>query len=155
MIFTNLFITDTASSIAEDADYFAAGADLSIALVENDFTPDPSLEIADVALLSSNGITPKALGAGAAHKIWDDVWGVWGFAINEPAGGLLFQLTSIPDPVITAYGWALYNSDTQALIATARFDEPIVLTTIGQYVEISAIVGWLQAPFIGDKPTLS
>lgn len=153
MLFTNTFIDAAAVTLAAELAQLGAGADLSIGLFSNDITPDPALIYTDLVPITTNGIGPKAMGAGVAIRVWDVNLGVWGFQLREPAGGLNFVTTSAPTTPITAYGWFLYNSDTEILLATGRFQEPKVFTIIGDFAEISAIVGWLAAPFIGDLPT--
>lgn len=154
MLFCNEFINGTAQLIADDVAHLGSGDAGKVALITNDITPDPARVFTDFTLASGNGLNAKVLGAGSAQLLWDPVLGTWRFVVNEPAGGLNFICTAVADPVVTAYGYILYNNDDSALIAMAKFTSPIVFDHIGKGVLLSADVGGLATRFIGDDGTV-
>jgi hypothetical protein len=122
--------------------------------VSNDFTPDPTLATTDFTPITTHGLAPKSFGAGAAKLLYDPLNGVWSFVLNEPAGGLNFICTGTDSPPQVAYGYIVYNDDSSTLIAMARFTNPISFSHVGVGILLSADVGALAGPFIGDNGIL-
>lgn len=152
MIFTDAYINLAAMDMSTQAYGLGGGISLSIGLFKNDIQPDAALQIGDIDPITGDGLSLKPMAAGNATLVWDDGIGVWGFKLQEPIGGLNFICASAPAEPPTAYGWFLTNTGDDTLIATGRFPEPITFTKPGDFAEVSAIVGWLAAPYIGDLP---
>jgi len=152
MVFTNHYIDAAAQLLAAQVTGLGAGLDLTIALFTNDITPDPTTQFDDLVLATAPGIAEKAGVAGAAKLVWDKTAGVWGFSVTEGAPGFTFILSAPQAPAIIAYGYAVIDGASGALIAAQKFETPAEFARVGDYVEVSSIVGWLAAPFIGDLP---
>lgn len=123
----------------------AAGSEFKLALTTNEFTPDPTLTIADLDLAAEAGIAPKVLPAGQTLYAVMDENGRLGFYMNEPAGGFNFVCDELPEAPITVTGWALCNNALTTLIASDRLETTKVIQKVGEFVNLSALFGFLPA----------
>jgi len=155
MHFTNKFIDATALQLAAMPDYLGSGISLTLGLIESDFVPDADLKIDDIIICTVPQLSEKAAALGATKLVWDATSGVWGYQLNEPAGGFNWTLTADLAEPKTIYGYSLQNADTSELFATFKFAEPVVFSKVGDHKELSSIIGWLGAPFIGDRIELA
>jgi len=153
-VLTTYAINGGASVIAADSETFNGGVSNKLFLVGNDFTPDASLTLADLTFLSGDGLSEKTGVAGAPGLTWDSAMGVWGISVSF-TGGTSFICVVPADPVKTAFGWALVNDDVGELLATGKFDEPIVFDHIGVTAHVPETQCWFAAPYLGDLPTIS
>jgi len=151
---TNFAIDAGALAVATEASAWGANSDLGLYLVSIPFTPDPNLQDGDLSYLGLDGLAHKVGAASTPTMAWNSEMGVWG--INVPfTGGNVFTYTGSGDPDTIAYGWAIKNNDTDALVVTGTFDEPIVFDHMGVQAHVPEVNAWFAAPFIGNLPTPS
>jgi len=151
---TTYAINLCASAIAADANGYGGQANMGLRLVGIDFTPDANLTLGDLTYLAADGLDPKTGAAAAAQLAWDSEMGVWGIA-PVFTGGTIFTCVTPTDPVKTAFGWALVNTDVGELICTGKFDTPVVFDHIGVQAHVPEVMTWMAAPLAGDLPTVS
>lgn len=148
MIPTNLFNGSIMAAVAADTALLAAaGADApKMILLTGNFTPGRNLTIDDVVQPTFTGYTPISVTPGAQQVVNNPTNQMPGILLKEPAGGFKFLCTAFTDPeqVITGYG--LMTGDGATLIAAQRFDTPVTIKYSGDFVEVSAILGFLANP---------
>lgn len=156
MLFSNDYIQGMANVLAQEPNTLGAGTTLRMGLFLNDITPSPETDFADLDIATTNGLAAVACATGVATLVWKPDTGVYGFLLNEPAGGFNWVATGVDDPAQVVYGAALWNTDGgDVLIASARFTDPITINVVGQFIGLSAIPGYLAAPFIGDEGSIT
>lgn len=151
---TNSAINSGALAVAGDVTAWGANSDLTLFLVANDFTPDPALVFADLTFLTGDGLTGHDGVATTPTMVWNSEMGVWGISVPF-TGGSTFTYTGAGDPDVQAFGWAIVNTDTEVLIASGSFDDPIVFDHTGVTAHVPETNAWFAAPFIGNLPVPS
>lgn len=138
-----LFINRIAALINADTSWLASPDNMKMALVAAPFVPAPTLVAGDLTLATFDGSGPPNVPAGAQNLILDSVTGSWGVSLKEPTGGFIWICSTAPLVPETIYGYALLDSDLE-LIASALLDEPVVISAVGNYVQISSVFGFLS-----------
>jgi len=155
MLLTTLAIDKLVADMAADTVVFGAGVNLQILLIGEDFALDQNAGMDDLLYLTGNGLSGKTLGAGDATIVRSGIGGTYGMQLHEPVGGLNFTATAVdsPDPQV-AYGYALINSDEDALLGMCKFTSPVTFDIVGKSIEISALVALAEPDFIGGNATI-
>lgn len=123
--------------LAGSASWFNDNPNVVLRLAKAPFTPSPTLTWAqfDDILADFDGYTDKVCGSPAVTGL-DPVSGLYQLWAPPPAGGFRWETTGTTNLPETIYGFALGNSDSSTLYASALFDTPVVLTDVNQVVEV-------------------
>lgn len=139
--------------LAADATTLAPAAlNNKLALLKSAFTPNEAMVITDPTLVQADFATSTALsaGTGAQTEGIDPVSGDDVITILAPAGGWIWKVTALTNLPQTIYGFLLMNNAGTTLLALARLATPVVLTAVGQQVDIGvAEIRIINAPFSG------
>jgi len=121
-----------ASLAAADTANLANVSANKIALIGANFTPSLDRVLADLTLLSGNGLDPIALTAGAQNEGTDPTTGEAVIDLKEPAGGLRWETSGGLAVEKQIHGYALINNAGTVLLGMQRVDPPISLTVDNQ-----------------------
>ena len=113
-------------------------------LVTNSFVPSKNLTVTDLELAEYDGGEAKDIPFGPQLFILDNTTGRKGVLLKEPVGGYKWICSVPPDPVKTVYGWAIINVDGDAVFFADLLPVPVPITAVGNAVEITAVLGWLE-----------
>lgn len=119
------------------------GPSLSEALfwipIKSDFTPGPTLVLANTDIADFDGSTAKTIASAARTATINPLTGNRQIVLPPPAGGIAWTTTGTTNLPQTIYGVALSISGTdvtdEKLYAATKFEEPVVLTAAGQLFE--------------------
>jgi len=138
---TNYLIDTFAAEIGADTVTFVpklAGAMWVIPVIE-DFTPGPTVVLADSAIATFDGATPKAITAAVRTPSVNPLTGNRQIILPPPAGGFTWTTTGVTNLPQTVYGYALTSDSTSfgstKLLGTTKLEEPLTLTASGQAIE--------------------
>lgn len=135
---SNTFADAVMMALPDTVDYLMNDelAPLTIRLFDNDIEPDPA---------EGNGQFSEASFGGYAGKAFP-VTGQATIVVLEPntgnrlvklGPGVIFQCNNVVSLPATLFGWYITSAGaTSAYLAAGRFTEPIVLTTLAQYIEV-------------------
>lgn len=127
------------TALAAQATTLAPATDANvIALVIASFSSSESTVLADLTLASGDGLDPIEGVTGTQLVGNNPATNQITITIKEPAGGWHWQLTGTPVAPITVYGYALLKNDLSVLYATAVLPTPVVVSTIGDIVDIGS-----------------
>ena len=127
-------IASPASAMLADAfnDWYAAqtAADLRLGLYATNIRPDPNRPLADYIQPTAVGLTAQTLGAKLTLASTST-------GILAPFLPTVFQLGETIVSPITIYGYLIYVDGADDVVAAAGFADPVLFTTIEQFVYIS------------------
>lgn len=122
----------------------------SIMLVTNEFVPSKMITRADLTEATFDGGTRKDVPQGPQVFILDDQSGRQGIKVREPVGGYSWVCTVAPDVPQIVYGWALTIADNSQVLFSALLRAPVTINAVGNVVDLTAILGWLNDEAYGD-----
>ncbi len=129
-----------------------ADAEMDLALVISPFSATPSTMRSDLTLATFTGSAPKVVPISTTDAvIYSTANGQWGIRMIEPAGGFTFVCSEAPAFPETVYGYALLNSSDDVLFS-GLLPTPIEVNSVGNFVELSGVLGYL--PIIPLSPLL-
>jgi len=145
MISARDFDIKAVEAIAE-SDLFGDDASNSprLLLVTNDFTEDKNLVYTDFTYANFTGSAAKEIPFGAQIEIVEQESERLGIMLKEPLGGLNFVCTAAPAEPETITGYVVYNGDNFSMIAMHRFQQDQTIAEVGDFVEISAKLGFVD-----------
>lgn len=131
-----------AALVAADTAWLASASPITVKLTTNEFTESDTNVLADLNFATFTGSAAKTITTGNQVVIRDEDSGALGVQLKEPVGGLNFVCTAAPGSpeVITGYA-VILNGVT--LIASARLDANKSIGFVGDYVDLSAVFGFL------------
>lgn len=125
------------------------GPDAEVRLIVEPFTPTAYLEVDDLTYASFDGGEPKAPDSNP-QNITSPSTGMPGLLLREPAGGFNYVCSGTTDLPQTVYGWAVIDSG--GLLAFCDLlDEPVVISEVGDFVTLSAILGYNPIPYFSPE----
>lgn len=105
-------------------------------LAQNDFAPAESTVLADIDEADFPGYAAIECTPGTQPEGFEPATDASRINISPPVGGFIWETNAAVDPAQTIYGFYLTSNDGLTLLATARFDTPVVLTVANQIVEV-------------------
>lgn len=136
-----------AALVAADVALLGSVDPITIALTTNEFAPSPTNVLADLTLATFTGSAPKTVVTGAQVVIRNEETGGYGVQLKEGAGGFNFVCTTAPASTQAITGYCVIQNGI-TLLACARLDASKAIQFIGDYVDLSAIFGFLpEQPF--------
>jgi hypothetical protein len=103
-----------------------------------------------LTLASFAGSTPITVPAPPQLETIDNETGRFGVLMKEPVGGYKFLCTTAPDTPETVYGWVVYDEEDALLYFTELLPNPVVITDVGNFVELTAVLGYLSMDAWGN-----
>jgi hypothetical protein len=129
-------------AIAGEAPFAQGATPNKVALFTSDSIVTRNSLKADFTLASFAGSTPKSLAASiSAQYYYNPLSGEMVIEAPLAVDGLTFICTEDLDPNITVYGYLILDTTLATFIAGARFDDPIVISSAMQGVDIPIIAG--------------
>lgn len=125
--------------LAADVGTLAPVAANKIALIAANFALNENLVVGDLTLATFTGSTPKAGAAGAQQVGIDPLTGDQVITNLTPAGGWRWECTVAPGAPETIYGFALLDATLADLLGAALLDNPITITSVGDFVDLGAV----------------
>ncbi len=125
--------------LAADVPTLAPAVPNKIALINAPFSLDENLLIGGLSLATFTGSAPIAGTAGAQGVGTDPLTGDQIITNRAPAGGWRYVCTVAPGAPETIYGFALTDTAGAVLLAAALLVTPIVITAIGDEVDLGAV----------------
>lgn len=147
-VMTNYMQNLAMLAIVADAASLGGGVNLKAGLIAAPFTPSKALAYGDLVQPTFTGYAEKAGPAGSAHIIRKPDIDALGFAVQEPSTGLFWEATADPASEQVIYGWYLYHATGNHLLFTQLFDTPIAIAKTGDYVEVSAVMGFFDTDML-------
>jgi hypothetical protein len=74
--------------------------------------------------------------------------------LKEPVGGFKWVCTADPAVPEVVYGYALLDSGGTILYFSDLLPAPVTISAAGNFVELSAVLGYLQSVPYGNLPAL-
>lgn len=126
--------------LAADAATLAPAADANVmVLFMNDIQVNEDLVAADLTEADFTGYAEIAGAVGGQQVGVDPVTGDQVITILAPAGGYRWECTGAPAEPQPIYGYALMNEAKTTLLAATRFDVPITVANVGDFIDIGAV----------------
>ncbi len=143
------------NAVLSDAGIWGSVTPLAqIMLVKNSFVPNPGIQISDLTPAAFDGSDPIPVPLPPQTQVIDNNSGRLGVLMKEPIGGYKWVATTETDPEETIYGYAVVDTSNTAVYWTAVLPVPIVIRHVGNFVELSAILGYLRNDAYGDLPSV-
>jgi hypothetical protein len=111
---------------------------LELALVKSDFTPSENLQLGDIDLATFDGAGPILAAVSGPRPVLDPQTNS---AVIEFQSAILawrWQVSGLTDLPQTIYGYALVGL-TVGVLASELLDTPLVLTGVGQVVDLAEV----------------
>lgn len=141
MIPTRTIFADLASSLAGLSSPLSPVALANhVVLSKTAFSPGPDLDVAGYTPADFTGSTPLDTEVGAQIASIDPVTTQYQAEMVIPAGGWRWTVTALTNLPQTIYGVVLQDNADAIVFGSVLFPVPIVLDTIGQVVEVDAIL---------------
>ena len=137
-------------AFSQDTAVWSSDPQTKIALVVSSFVPGPDVDISALTLASFTGSAPIDVPAPPQNIVVDNESGRVGILLKEPVGGYKWICTAAPDPAQTVYGWIVYLEDLSELFFSELLPEPVVITSVGNFVELTATLGYLSMDAYGN-----
>jgi hypothetical protein len=115
----------------------AANANV-IALFMNDISPTEATVLGDLVLSTFDGNAPLEVGLNAQPVALDPANNDAIIDMVPPITGFRWVTSGVTNLPQTIYGYALLTHLNAAYLAAKRLDTPVVLTAVGQRVDIGA-----------------
>jgi len=116
----------------------------------NPFVPSAQLQQSDVVQAGFAGSSPILIPIPPQTIVNDSVSGRVGVLLKEPAGGYRWVCTTAPATPETVYGWVIIDSTLGTVWWSELLPAPKTITNVGDFVEVTAILGFLQINPYGD-----
>lgn len=130
---------------------FGTGSDTyDFYLIAAPFTPGLNLVSSDLTYATFTGGAGKVGGTPPQLQIRKSDTGQWGVLAIEPTGGAKWVCTAAPASPETIYGWAL-RKDGTTLVFTQLLPEPVTIAQVGDFVEVTAIMGFFTTMPLGNN----
>jgi len=146
---TRLALQEINSTFVANDAIFGEDPAHQVILVISSFVPGPDLQLTDLTEATFPGYSEITVPAPPQLAILDNDTGRFGAVLKEPVGGYKWVCTAAPDPSQVVYGWALADSDGN-LWFTELLPEPITISDVGNFVELTAVVGYLSLEAYGN-----
>jgi len=121
----------------------------NLILIQNSFVPSPDVQLSDLTEATFPGYVAVEIPVLPQLEILDNESGRFGILLKEPVGGYKYICNAPTEPSQTIYGWAIVDGDG-GLWFTELLPEPVVITDLGNFVELSAVVGYLRMDAYGN-----
>lgn len=136
MVPTKVLREQAMKLLAADATTLAPAADPNhMVLIQNNFTPTEDTVVGDLEPADFDGATPKEVVVGTQPEALDPATKDAIIDILAPAGGFRWETTGTTNLPQTIYGVALMNEAETVLLASEKFDNPVVLNSVNERVE--------------------
>jgi hypothetical protein len=140
MIPTQAMLDAVATEIATDTTVLANALFNQVFLIAAPFVPGAGLTIGGLVLASFTGSSPISNTSAVMLKYTDPLTGEWLVEIPPPVGGWHWQvntnLTNLPQ---TIYGYGVMDNTGAILWGTNLLPTPLLLTAIGQGVDVPRV----------------
>ncbi len=147
---TNVILDAIVNLLANDSATIAPAAlALKVHLAAANFTPSPTLTVADFTEASFTGSTALDAGLGACEVFQDPVSGLRTIQLNEIAGGWHWLCTVTPSPAQVIYGYYVTDNANTVLYGSTKFPTPITINIAGQAIDIA----WIRYTFSNGSPS--
>jgi hypothetical protein len=123
-----------------------------ISLVISPFVPGPDVSIADLTQATFDGSSQLSIPTQPQIVVLDNETGRLGILLKEPVGGYKWVCTADPDPAQIVYGYAVYSSEDDVTFFTELLPSPVTISSIGNFVELSGLIGYLSLDAYGNLP---
>lgn len=132
---------------------FAAREELRVKLFTNDFSPNGSdISFFDLVEPTFPGYSEKQCSDSESSLVaHDQPTDRIGIMLAEGDTSFLFRATANPAAAETIYGWWLWDADDELVVGAARFDQPVVIERPGDFVEVSAVLGFFADFFLFSR----
>jgi len=121
----------------------AAANTAMIRLVQAEFVPSAALVTGDLTFATFDGSDAIEIPFGAQTVIRDSVTGRVGILLKEPLGGFHWLCGDTVNLPQTIYGYTVQNIATGNLLWSGLLPESRVISGVGDFVEITSLLGYL------------
>jgi len=155
MIPSNSIIGKINADLAGSEDLWGSIApNAKIMLVINNFVPNPGITLGDLTPATFTGSSPILIPFAPQNVVLDNQTGRPGISFKEPVGGYKFICTATPGAPEVVYGWAVIDADETFVMFTDVLTVPITIANIGNFVELTADLGYIVLPPYGNIPAV-
>jgi len=114
-----------------------------VRLVKENFVPSAALVAGDLVYADFDGSDAINVPFGDQTDVTDSVTGRVGILLKEPVAGYRWVCTGDTSLPQTIYGYAVRDLDDGTLLWTGLLPNPVPIAEAGNFVEISALLGYL------------
>jgi len=140
MVAGEVLAATVAPLVAADATWLADAGSCKVYLSKTAFTPSPALLTTDFTPADFDGYASKNPTAGVQTAGYDPVTGEQLIQMKEPVGGFAWITTGVTNLPQTIYGAVLLDAAEGDVLGSQTFDTPLVLTGVGQIVNLGSLI---------------
>lgn len=124
---------------ADTATFNSPADNLLVHLFQNDFSPNPAMEVSDFVEASFGGYDPITVVLGPCPQSNDPATGDSLMDIRPTSGGWLWEVSTTTGIPQTIYGYYVTDEGGSVLLGAERLLTPVTLTAVNDSVAIQRV----------------